>query len=472
MEIGIRKTFGATNGTIRGQLLSESVLLAIIVLPIALILTMISLPLAGKLFQTKLSVISSNIDLYTCVYVTLVIVIGIVSGLYTSSFLSRQKVICVFKSTITSGKRKQFLRSVLIVLQLVIFCSFVSATLIIHSQYTYALHKDLGYSNKDILMVDLGYDFKSYSAFINNINENPNVIMSAGVMNGLPMMGSSTMMVSNFKDKAAQIRVEVLSVGFNYLKTMGIKVQMGREFSENFGSDLKQSFILNETAVKKLDIIDPIGKQIFDHSIIGVVGDFNLHSIHSDIPPMIIEMTDQFINQVAVCYKPGTLKDLLPKLETEWKKVAPDRPFHFTTIEEQIKSLYSSERNLSKIVFIFALFIIIIAAFGLFGLTLFISQSRKKEIGIKKAFGSSEGVIIFSFLLNNLILVSLSAIFSVPITLYIMTKWLDNFAYKTGINCLVFFISFGIAIVIVLSTIFIHSYKASLTNPVDVLRYE
>jgi putative ABC transport system permease protein len=137
-----------------------------------------------------------------------------------------------------------------------------------------------------------------------------------------------------------------------------------------------------------------------------------------------------------------------------------------------IKNIYSSERNLSTIVSIFALFTLLIAAFGLFGLTLFVARSRIKEIGIKKAFGSSGKSIVYSFLQTNFILASIGALISVPVTLYIMTKWLNNFAYKTSINWWVFAIAYIIAVVVVLLTVFFHSYKASRINPVKALRYE
>jgi putative ABC transport system permease protein len=472
LEIGIRKTFGAINRSIKNQLLSESVLLALIVLPIALILMRIALPYAGKLFQTKLNIISSNVVVYISVYLSLTIIIGVVSGFYTSSYLSGLKVMDILKSTFHSGNRKQVFRSFLIVLQLVIFCSFVSGTLTIRSQYKYALNKDPGYFNKDILMIELGRDFKGYSAYINSIKSNPNVIMAGGVMDGLPMQGWMSSMYPNFQDKTLKIQVEGLAVDYNFLQTMGIKLLEGREFSQDFGSDLKQSAILNETAVKRLSITDPLGKQIENLTIIGVVKDFNLHSIHSDIPPLLINMTDKYIQQVAVHYKPGTLNNILPMLEAEWKKASPDRPFQFTTIEEIIKNIYSSEKNLSTIVSIFALFTLLIAAFGLFGLTLFVARSRIKEIGIKKAFGSSEQSIVYSFLKNNLILVLVAALLSVPVTLHFMTKWLNNFAFKARISWWVFVISFAVAAVVVLFTVYIHSYKASRINPVDALRHE
>lgn len=482
LEIGIRKTFGAVNRSIKNQLLSESVLLAFIVLPIALILMRIALPYAGKLFQTKLNIISSNIVVYISVYLALTIIIGVVSGFYTSSYLSGLKVMDIIKSSVHSGKRKQYFRSILIVLQLVIFCSFVSGTLIIRSQYKYALNKDPGYFNKDILMIDLGRDFKGYSAFINSIKSNPNVIMAGGVMEGLPMQGSMSSMHTHFQDKTLKVNVEGLAVDYNFLQTMGIKILEGREFSQDFGSDLNQSVILNETAVKRLGIVDPVGKLYINGTnnrneavkitIIGIVKDFNLHSIHSDIPPLAINMTDKYIKQVAVHYKPGTLNNILPMLEAEWKKAAPERPFQFTTIEDIIKNIYSSERNLSTIVSIFALFTLLIAAIGLFGLTLFLARSRIKEIGIKKAFGSSEKSIVYSFLRTNLILVSIGALLSVPVTLYIMTKWLNNFAYKVSISWWVFAVAYIIATIVVLLTVFFHSYKASHINPVKALRYE
>jgi putative ABC transport system permease protein len=472
LEIGIRKTFGAINRSIKNQLLIESVMLALMVLPIALILMKIALPFAGKLFQTRLNIISSNIIVYVAVYLSLTIIIGIVSGLYTSSYLSGLKVMDILKSSFHSGKGKQYFRSALIVLQLVIFCSFVSGTLIIRSQYKYALNKEPGYYNKDILVIDLGRDFKGYSSYINSIKTNPNIIMAGGVMEEIPMQGSMSGMYPHFQDKTLKVKVEGMAVDYNFINTMGIRILEGREFSQEFGSDLTQAVMINETAVKQLGIPEPLGKQYAGGIIIGIVKDFNLHSIHSDIPPITIHMTDKYIQQVAVHYKQGTVNAILPMLESEWKKAAPNRPFRFITIEDLIKNIYSSERNLNTIVTIFAIFTLLIAAFGLFGLTLFVSRSRTKEIGIRKAFGSSGKSIVISFLKNNLALVIIAALLSVPVTLYFMTRWLSNFAYKTQVSWWFFAISFAVAALVVLFTVYFHSYKASRINPVKALRYE
>lgn len=348
----------------------------------------------------------------------------------------------------------------------------MSSTIIIRSQYQFALKKDPGYYNKDILLVDLGQDFKGYSAFINNIKANPNVIMAAGTMEGIPTTDYGAFIVSHFQDKSIKVPVEGLGVDYNFLNTMGVRILEGRDFSEDYGSDLDQTAILNETAVKQLGIIDPIGKTIARKTIIGVVKDFNLHSIRSDIPPILIDITDKYINQVAIHYKSGKLDNILTFVKAEWKKATPDRPLSYSTIEDVTKDIYSSEKNLGTIISISALFALLIAAFGLFGLTLFVAKTRTKEIGIKKIFGSSEQSIIYSFLRGNFVLVLSASLLSIPITLYVMTKWLNNFSYIIHISWWVFAIAFIIATIVVLSTVLIHSYKASRINPLEALKYE
>ena len=471
-EIGIRKTFGAHNNNIRKQLLSESVLLVLLVLPLALVMAWLALPVAGRLFQAKLSIISSNIPVYISVYLIVTVLIGFLSGIYTSSYLSRLKVIEILKNVIQTGRNKQIVRSVLIVLQLVIFCTFVSSTLIIRSQYKYALKKDPGHFTEDVIILEMGRNFKGYSAFINNIKSSPNVIMAGGTMTSVPMQGWMTSMYPHFENPEVKIKVEGLAVDYNFIKTMGIPVIAGREFSEDFGSDMTQSVILNEKAVKELGITDPLGKKLGNSTIIGIVKDFNLHSIHTDIPPLNIHMTDKYIQQVAVHYKPGSLSNVLSFSEAEWKKAAPDRSFNYRTIESMIESLYTSEKNLNTIVSVFALFTLIIAAFGLFGLVLFISKTRTKEIGIKKVFGSTGKAIIYSFIRSNLIMVLIAWIISIPVTIYFMSKWLNNFSYKVSISPLVFIIALVLSGFVVAATVFFHSFKASRINPVKALRYE
>lgn len=472
-EIGIRKTAGASVARIRNQVLSESIMLSLLVLPAALCFMWLFKPAAEKLFQTSLEVIRSNVLIYISFYIILTVLIGIISGLYASSYLSRMKVLDVFKQQVSFGRKRKIFRSSLIVIQLVIFCSFVSGTLLIRTQYHYALNKDPGYHNHDILQIDLGRNFPGYEAFLDGIRSVPEVKHAAGAMDGLPMKGSMRYMQDHFKDEEVKVRMEGFAVDYGLLETLGFTLLEGRSFSTDYGSDLNNSVILNETAVRDLGINEPLGQFLYDTTaIIGVVKDFNLHSIHTEIPPLVIEMTDKYLHYILIHYRSGTLADLIPKLEAEWKKVEPDRPFGSVTIEELFEEAYAAERNLGTILSIAALFTLLIAAFGLFGLTLFVARSRTHEIGIKKVFGSSERAIVYSFMRSNFLMVVIAELLSIPLTLYFIGKWLNNFPYRVDIGWWVFLIAFLIATIVVLLTVSIHSFKASRINPVEALRHE
>jgi putative ABC transport system permease protein len=470
-EIAMRKAYGASKQQIELQLLSESVLSTIIVLPVSLILMLIAIPYASILFQTQLHLIRSNIIIYILVYLGLTIFIGIVSGIYTSSYLSRLNVMNILKNSIHSGKKRLYFRSALIVLQIFLFCTFISNSLIIRSQYKYAKTKDLGYYNTNILFFHIPPINKSYPVLINNINSIPNVISTSGIREELPMTNSASSLFPNFKNKEVNVEVESITVDYDFLKTMGITIIKGRDFSKEYGSDISNSVILNETAIKRLGIDDPIGKMLGIRTIIGVVKDFNLHSIRSDIIPVEIIVTDKYINDVAVRYRQGTLGSVLPAVVSEWKKIF-NIQFSYKTIDEVINNTYSSEKNLNIIVSILSLITMLISGFGLFGLTLFVAKTRAKEIGIKKVFGSSELAIVYSSLRTNLIFVLLAALLSTPVTLLLMRKWLSNFAFKVNINIGIFVFAFILAVLVVFLTVIIHSVKASRINPVKALRYE
>jgi putative ABC transport system permease protein len=471
-EIAIRKTFGASAGNIGRQMLGESLILAILVFPVALIMAYFVLPRAAQLFQTQLHILKSNVPLYAVVYTSLILLIGLVSGIYTSFYLSRLKVWQIMKNTPATGHRKQLLQSILIFIQLVLFCGFVSGAMLIRSQYRFAMNKDTGFEKKNILTVDLGMDSKVYPALLAGIHSIPDVIDATGVMEGLPMMGYMTYMVPNFQDPDKQVKMEALAFDYDFVKTMGLKVIQGRDFSREFGSDLTQSVLVNETAVKQLGMIDPIGMKIGDQIVIGVVKDFNLHSVRTDIPPMTLSLTDQYNHELVIRYKPGTLNRILYLVEKEWKRTGTDQPFSYSTIENKLKMVYSQERNLARVVFVSTLFTLLIALFGLFGMTLFTAQMRTREISIRRVFGSSVKDIIFPFLGKYLLLTVIASLVSVLLTRYFILKWLQQYAYKTTINGWIFVLAFTAAIVVVILTVSLHAVKAARNQPAEVLRYE
>jgi len=471
-EIGIRKTAGGAINRIRNQLLSESIGLSILVLPIALVIMVAIRPYSESLFDTELHVIPSNLGIYIVAYILITLLIGLTSGLYTSSYMARLKVIDILRNTIHSGKSRKYYRFLLTTVQLIIFCTFVSSTLLIRSQYQFAIKRDPGHYVENILFIDLGRNFKEYESFLNKVRSIAFVEMATGSMDVIPTDRSGSMMFQHLQNEEVKVRIEIFNADYQFLEIMGIPLAEGRYYSEEFGNDMDYSVILNETAVKKMGIENPMDQKIKHLNIVGVVKDFTLHSVQSEIQPLFIHLSNKFIYQLAITYQPGTLDNLIPLLKSEWDKTGQEAAFSYLTIEESIENLYASEKNLSTILALSSLLAIIIAAFGLIGLTLFVSKSRTNEIGIRKVFGSTEKEIVLSFLNMNFLSVITAGITSVPITLFFFNRWLENYTYKVEISWWVFIITGLIAAIVVLSTVLIQSLKASRINPVEALRYE
>jgi putative ABC transport system permease protein len=470
-EIAIRKTFGAGTEKIRGQFLSESLTLVSTSLPLAILLMLVFMPIAGNLLNTQLHIMKSNIFTYLISYLVLVILIGIVSGFYTSMYLSKLSVLDIINNVFHAGKSKFSYRSLLILLQLMIFCSFMSAALLIHLQYMYLINKDMGFYTKNILLLDLGDGFNNASSYLNSINANPNVISAAGTSTTIPITDVyATMETPNPENSEIQVPVNIIAIDINFIRTMGLTIVKGRDFSEEFGSDNYKAQMLNETAVKQLGLTDPVGKIVGGDIVIGVVKDFNAFSLYNEISPMAMIIGKEYRETIAVHYKDGTLGNILPIFKEEWQKVAPGRTFKYTTIESIIENLYVSEKNLGIVVTIFSFLTLLIAAFGLFGLTLFISRSKSKEIGIRKVFGSSENSIIFYSINQYLILAVIGSMLAIPIATYFISQWLKHFAFKISINWWVFLFTFICASIVVLLTVLYHSIKISRVNPVEALK--
>jgi putative ABC transport system permease protein len=468
-EIGIRKTFGASIDKIRSQILTESSVLALIAMPFAILVLLIILPYSINIFHIKVKILSTNILIYCLVSFSLAFLIGIGSGLYTSTYLSKLSVLEILRNSMYSGRKRPVFRSYLIILQIILFSSFFSSILIIKSQYNFAVNKDLGFYNKNVLFFDIPSKDRHYVSLLNSLKSMPYIISASGVLDGLPMKDSMSSIYKNFQDNGVKVEVESLTTDYNFFETMGIKIADGRDFSKEFGTDLMQSVILNETAVKSLGIVNPIGKKMGNKTIIGVVKDFNLHSIHTKIPPLQIYLSDDLITQIVIHYKDGTLDALIPAIKSEWQKnyhIA----FNYTTIDKTIENLYGPEKNMGIIVLIFTILILFITSLGLFGITLFTIKARIREFGIRKVFGSSEKSIIFINLKRYFILALFASIISLPVTIYVMGKWLENFAYKTNIRWEIFVVSFVVSTSIIISTVITFSVKLSHFSVVEALK--
>ncbi|WP_321298454.1 ABC transporter permease [Marinifilum fragile] len=470
-EIGIRKTFGAANKQVSLQFLTESFILSVMVLPIAILLMILGRPYAESLFETSLPIIPGNIIYYLIAYLFLSMLIGFLAGLYTSFGLSRFKVVDILKVKVVQGKKKNFVRSSLIILQLIIFCFFVACAFVINAQYQLATSKNPGFHNKNILLVNVQNN-KLLKPFLNEIRQHSSVINASGAMHTLPTSRTSRMMLPHQKNKEELVKVEGFFVDYGFLETMGVELKEGRYFTNDNSNASKTNCILNESAIKAFGIENAVGNKLESYNIIGVVKDFYLHSFHSEVPPLMIVVIDNYLSQIAIKYHEESKEDLLSYLHTSWNKLSPDTKLEVSTVEDLIKQMYAGERNKFTIVSIFAFFTMLIASFGLFGLTLFIARSRTKEIGIRKVLGCSEMDIIYSFVKTNIIYVAIACILSIPITNYAMNIWLKDYALKTDIEWSFYSFTFLIASIVVIATVLTHSYRASKLDPVKSLRYE
>ncbi|NHB67942.1 ABC transporter permease [Perlabentimonas gracilis] len=471
-EMAVRKTNGARNAHVFHQLLTESTVLVLLVLPLAFFLMMQGLPYANELFQKQITLIGANIPIYLVVYLGSALLIGGISGLYTSLWLSRQKVMSIFNNQVSTGRSKNYFRSILIILQLVIFSTFVSCMLIVRHQYQFALKMDPGFHNENVLFLEIGDNFNQYNALMQELKSNPNIKMAGGTYAPLPSEYLAGFDIPHYDESEMLVVVDLFDVDINFLETVGISLAEGRFFSENLTADSAKC-IINQAAVNKLGIKNPLGKSLLDTwEVIGVVNDFYTGSIEKEVSPMLIIMSGYFINQVAIQYLPGSLNVLLPSLQSTWQRLAPNMEFRYSLVEDLIQKLYAKEQNLTVVVTLSAFFILLVALFGLFGLTLFIAQRRTKEIGIRKVLGSSASQIVFSFIKTNLLYVLIAVVISTPITIMVMQEWLNNYVERIDIGWWVFALTFAIAALVVVLTVLAHSYRAAKVNPVEALRYE
>ncbi len=471
-EIGIRKTNGASNSLLQKQFFGESLMIAILSVPFALFLAWLAIPAAGKLFDTRLELMSSNVIIYILIYLGIALLVGIASGLYSAGHLSRIKVIEVFKKQQTSNHNTISLRSALVAFQLVIFCTFVTSAMVVRSQYRYSLNRDMGFDAQNVLLVDIP-SRNQYVPLLDKIRNCPYVIHAGATTDAIPTGNFTTQMANCENNPNELLKMEYFGVDYQFLEAMGITPIEGRLFSEDYSND-DNCVVINETAVKQLGIVDPIGKIIRSRgkTIIGVVKDFNLHSIQNTIPPLNIELTKKYMSQIAISYQPGTRVQVIQQVESIFKELYEDRTPSYYEVADIYAHMYAAERNLSNIISLAALFTAIISALGLLGLTLFDARSRTKEIGIKKAMGSSSLDIIFALGKKNTILVLVANVISIPISYIVINRWLENYAYKTPIYSWIFIITGIVTLIITTLTISWQSWKAANKNPVEALRYE
>ncbi|MEP7255487.1 MAG: ABC transporter permease [Ferruginibacter sp.] len=485
-EVGIRKVLGTERKTLIAQFLVESTITAFISLLIAIVIATLVLPLFNDVAAKSLSVKDLlNIKILAFI-ILLPFVVGLLAGSYPALFLSKFKPIVVLKGNTNTGFKKSNLRNVLVVFQFATSIMLIIGTIIVYSQLQYIQTKKLGFNKDQVLIIDGAYALNNnVQAFKNEVLAMPGVI-SGTISSYLPVTNSSrsdnTYSKEAVMDTKNGIDMQNWSIDYDYIKTMGMEIVMGRNFSKDFGTD-SSALLITETTAKLLGYANPVGKMIYvpsnkqgDNSllpleIIGVIKDFHFESLRQKLGPLCMRLRNS-TGLASFKVTAGSTKDLVQQIETKWKLLAPGMPFSYRFMSDSFNDMYRSEQRAGSIAIVFAVLAILIACLGLFGLVTYMAEQRNKEIGIRKVLGASVTNVITMLSKDFLVLVIIAAILAFPLAWWAMNKWLLDFEYRINISVWVFVIAGMVALLIALITVSFQAIKAAIANPVKSLRSE
>jgi len=382
------------------------------------------------------------------------------------------------KSSVHFGSGKSFLRKGLVILQFSISIILIISTAIVLDQLDFLRNRKLGFDKEHVVVVPIRENSirKNAETIKADLMQNPN-ILNATITIGVPggaIAGDAIQLVTDEGKKTLTLRM--IYTDHDYIKTMGMEIVKGRDFSKDLSTDSTEAFLINEAAVRHLQLEDPLNTRFeWDEKkgkVIGVVKDFQFQSLKEEINPLVIHIWPQNTAVFAMRIQPTNIPETLAFIEDKWKELDPAHPFEYTFMDETFDKLYRSEEKLSQIFTLFSMLAIFIAGLGLFGLALFMVEQRTKEIGIRKVLGASVGSIFVLVSKEFATLVLIANVIAWPTAYFLMQKWLQNFAYRVNMEVWIFLMSGVLALVIALLTVSYQAVKAALTDPVNSLRYE
>ncbi len=482
-EVGIRKVLGTEKRFLIFQFLTESTLMSVLSLLLAILIAFLILPLFNSVADKSLNMRSLLSPVILPLLIALPFVVGLLAGSYPAFFLSAFRPIEVLKGKLKLGSNSGGLRSVLVVFQFSTSIILIVGTLVIYKQLNYIQQKDLGYNKEQVVSIYNVYTMGDKAAAFKSSVLHITGVQSGTLSSYLPVSNSSrsdnTFFKNSMLDQKDGMDMQNWTVDYDYFKTMGMHIIKGREFSLTFGGD-SSAVILNETAAGLLGYADPIGQKIYKimdekktkaYTIVGVVKNFNFESLKQSIGPLGFFIGD-WASVASFKVKTTDLNGLISKIGSVWKEMNPGMPFGYQFLDDSFNKMYTSEQRVGKIALIFSTLAILIACLGLFGLATFISEQRTKEIGIRKVLGASVQGIVRLLSKDFMKLVGISFIIAAPLSWWIMNSWLKDFAYRITVEWWIVGLAGVIALLIALTTVSFQAIKAAVANPVSSLRSE
>ncbi|MBO9613962.1 MAG: ABC transporter permease [Dyadobacter sp.] len=483
-EVGVRKVMGSVRQQLMAQFLTESVLVTFFSLLVAFGMVVLILPgfndLAGKRFDLQ-SILNARMIGYTLAGC---LIVGLLAGSYPAFFLSAFRPVAVLKGSIQAGVKSGWLRNTLVTIQFVVSIVMIVGTMVVYQQLRFIQNKNVGFNKEQVLILHdtylLGDKARTFKEQLGNLSAVSSVTLAGYLPAGNSNNATDGFLPENAENNITPYRFTTYQVDEDYLKTLGIGLIKGRNFSKTFGGD-SASILVNEAAVKQFGWKDPIGKRIRTigngtpeskrfYTVVGVTKDFHFRSMHERIAPLVMFYGgDQY--QMAIRVKTKDIPGLLKTVEKIWKATS-DNPFGYSFLDERFNNMYESEQRVGKLFGIFAGLAVVIACLGLFGLAAFTTIQRTKEIGVRKVLGASVLSIVSLLSKDFVKLVGIAIVIASPLAWYGMNQWLSDFAYKVSIEWWVFLLAGVLVVSVALLTVSFQSIKAALVNPVKSLKAE
>ncbi len=498
-EVGIRKVVGAHRVQLISQFMGEAVLVTLISTAIGIVAAIFLLPFFNDLAAKQLLFPFDGFLL--AVVVSLLFIIGLLSGSYPALVLSGFKPIAILKGGLKIGSNKQTIRKGLVTIQLVFSIFLISSSLIMQQQLSFLQNKNLGF-NKEQVMV-LGIPASNEGRLPDRINAGfeKSIVLKSELTKNPEIVGIATSAhdfatgawtrVGYTDDDGAYREFSLNVIDADYIPVMGMEIVAGRNFDESTLSDKRRGMIVNEAFVKAYGWKEPIGKRIPgknlpDHEIIGVVKDFHYASLYSRVEPLAmvqdvgivlqgvenINIQSSPMPKLLVRLQAGNVLNAIEKIKAKWPALSGAEEFEFAFVDEAINQQYGNDKTLGKIVAIATFLAILIGSLGLYGLASLSLQNRTKEISIRKIMGATEQSLLILLSKEYFYLVIISLLISVPVTWYLMKGWLSSFQYKIEMGIGVFLTAGAIGLVIAFVTIFYQALKTTWTSPAETLKYE
>lgn len=475
-EVGLRKVVGSFKSDLIKQFLTESTFIAFFAVIFGVLLAWVFVPLFNTLSGKVLVMPFGSWWLFPS-SILLILLIGLMSGIYPSFYLSAFRPIEVLKGNLSRGAKTSQLRGAMVVFQFTCSVILIVGSLVVYRQMSYILTKDLGFKKEQVVLIEGANTLEDRLQLFQDKLLGISSVIDVSASNYLPISGTKRDQNTFFKEGRSEldkgVGAQIWRVDDGYINTMGMELLQGRDFEEGTLRD-SSSLIINETMARELGLEDPIGARIENWepwTVIGVVKDFHFESMKGEIGGLGFAL-GRFGSIVPVKIQAKDTKATLQTITSIWDELMPNQPIRYSFMDQVFEDMYGDVQRTGNVFFVFAVFAIIVACLGLYGLSSFMVEQRTKEISIRKVLGASSKLIFRLLTSDFLKLIAISLLFAIPMSYMLMEKWLEDFEYRIPLGALVFVSAGLIIIVIALFTISFESIKASVLNPAKGLRSE